>query len=62
MSESAEFDSEVQPPSTCVRGIQDVATIESKDLLRGDREIHILHEDEVYRLLVTRNNKLILQK
>jgi len=36
--------------------------IRSEDLLQGRREIQILHEGEVYRLLVTRNGKLILQK
>ncbi len=62
MSESTECDGGKKPPIACSRGIQDVVTIESKELLQGGREIHILHEDEVYRLLVTRNNKLILQK
>ena len=39
-----------------------VFTVRSEDLLRGGREAHIVHGDEVYRLLVTRNHKLILQK
>ena len=37
-------------------------TIRSTDLLQGHREVFIEHGDEVYRLLVTRNGKLILQK
>ena len=36
--------------------------IRSEDLLQGDREVVILHNQEPYRLLVTKNNKLILQK
>lgn len=36
--------------------------IESSEILAGCREAHIVHAGEVYRLLVTRNNKLILQK
>lgn len=34
----------------------------SEELLAGRREIIILHNDDRYRLLVTRNGKLILQK
>jgi hemin uptake protein HemP len=37
-------------------------TIPSEELLKGSREVHILHEGEIYRLLLTRNGKLILQK
>jgi hemin uptake protein HemP len=37
-------------------------TIRSEDLLRGDKEVVILHEDQLYRLRRTRNGKLILQK
>jgi hemin uptake protein HemP len=39
-----------------------VPTVRSEELLRGGRELFIVHNSEVYRLLVTRNNKLILQK
>ena len=35
---------------------------DSEDLLRGLREIVIRHHGEVYRLRVTRNGKLILNK
>lgn len=62
MTEPHECDGGRKPAIACSRAIEEIATIESKELLRGGREIHILHEDEVYRLLVTRNNKLILQK
>jgi hemin uptake protein HemP len=37
-------------------------TIESGDLFRGQREILIQHGDEIYRLRITRNEKLILHK
>ena len=40
----------------------DVPTIDSGRLLRGGRVVQIMHGDETYRLLVTRNDKLILQK
>ena len=36
--------------------------VDSEELLRGERELHIRHGDEVYRLMITRNGKLILQK
>ncbi len=36
--------------------------VRSDELLAGGREIRIMHGNEVYRLLLTRNNKLILQK
>ena len=36
--------------------------VESQELLRGEREVLILHSGEVYRLRLTRNGKLILQK
>lgn len=36
--------------------------IRSHDLLKGAREIRIAHGEEVYRLSVTRQGKLILTK
>ena len=39
-----------------------VREINSSDLFQADRMIVINHECEQYRLTVTRNNKLILQK
>jgi hemin uptake protein HemP len=35
---------------------------ESQDLFRGSRIVVIQHAGETYRLLLTRNNRLILQK
>lgn len=39
-----------------------IPTVRSDVLLGGGRELQIVHGHEVYRLLLTRNNKLILQK
>ncbi len=36
--------------------------IDSSSLLQGEKEILIRHGDEVYRLRLTKNGKLILQK
>jgi len=36
--------------------------IRSSDLLQGERQIVIEHEGELYRLQLTRNGRLILQK
>lgn len=36
--------------------------LRSEDLLQGQREIQIEHRGEIYRLLQTRNGKLLLQK
>ena len=42
--------------------MSDVPILRSEDLLQGHREVLIVHGDQVYRLLCTRNGKLILQK
>ncbi len=42
--------------------MSDVPVLRSEDLLQGHREVLIVHGNDVYRLLCTRNNKLILQK
>lgn len=39
-----------------------IPTVRLEELIGEGRELHITHGDEVYRLIVTRNNKLILQK
>jgi hemin uptake protein HemP len=36
--------------------------VRSDELLQGARELFIVHGNQVYRLLRTRNDKLILQK
>jgi len=61
---------EPQPPSSnepvrhreTGRGAGEKRTIPSEEILRGDREVWIRHADAIYRLCVTRNGKLILQK
>ncbi len=39
-----------------------VHEVVSSELLRGENEMLIRHGDELYRLKLTRNGKLILQK
>ncbi len=36
--------------------------VRSEELLQGERELVILHGSQIYRLIETRNGKLILQK
>jgi hemin uptake protein HemP len=45
--------------SSAPRIVREVA---SSELLRGANELLIRHGDELYRLKLTRNGKLILQK
>ena len=47
---------------TCRSASVPPGTIDSSEILAGQREVQIVHAGETYRLLVTRNNKLILQK
>lgn len=39
-----------------------VQEIRSEELFRGKKQLVILHQGEHYRLTITRNDKLILQK
>jgi len=48
---------EAGPPSSSARPV-----VWSRDLFRTEREILIVHRDEVYRLRITRADKLILTK
>lgn len=48
-----------RPPGTAQAG---VPGIDSRDLMRGSREVQIRHAGQVYRLRHTRNDKLILVK
>jgi hemin uptake protein HemP len=41
---------------------RDMSFIDSARLFADRKEVHIRHEGEFYRLLVTRNGKLILNK
>jgi hemin uptake protein HemP len=54
------MESERKPASE--EGLSRVPTVRSEELLQGGREVRIVHSGQVYRLQVTRNNKLILQK
>ena len=47
--------SELEAPST-------LREINSSNLLQGEKEVLIHHGGEVYRLRLTKNGKLILQK
>ena len=37
-------------------------TVDSQELFAGQKSVLIRHQDEIYRLLLTKNDKLILQK
>jgi hemin uptake protein HemP len=52
--------SESSPPADPVRSLP--RNLTSREILRGDTEVTISHNGEIYRLRVTRNGKLILQK
>jgi len=53
----------VQDTSSVAAQIPESAqTIDSENLLQGSRQLFILHRGSIYRLLETRNGKLILQK
>ncbi len=53
---STELHSTAQPAKSPLRRMI------SGDLFQGAREVQIEHHGEIYRLLETRNGKLILQK
>jgi hemin uptake protein HemP len=36
--------------------------VNSRDILQGEREVWIVHNQDLYRLRETKNGKLILQK
>lgn len=42
--------------------VSEEVQVDSHDLFRGRQEVQIRHEGEVYRLRVTRNGRLILNK
>jgi hemin uptake protein HemP len=41
---------------------EDTRVLRSEELFAGARVVMIQHADELYRLMITRNNRLILQK
>ncbi len=44
------------------QGRLQVPTLKSEDILRGSKEVVIEHAGAIYRLKLTRQNKLILNK
>lgn len=59
-------DSAVPPTPPLTDAIAPASTeprsVESTELFQGARVVEITHAGETYRLLLTRNNRLILQK
>lgn len=51
-----------EPPRQENAGVSETRVLEAKSLLQGERQVVIRHSGEEYRLIVTRNNRLILQK
>lgn len=55
-----------QSPSTLTPGTdsesEDLRIVDSSDLLRGERLVLIRHNGQIYRLQLTRSDKLILTK
>jgi hemin uptake protein HemP len=49
-------------PATNPAPVNTSKLIDSRELLEGRTEILIQHDTEIYRLRLTRNGKLILQK
>jgi len=41
---------------------KDLVVWSSEEILKGTKEIQIVHRSEIYRLRLTRNGKLILSK
>ncbi|MDK4711522.1 hemin uptake protein HemP [Rhizobium sp. CNPSo 4039] len=49
------------PPVQCMAAPQ-IRVVESTDIFRGQTEIMIKHEGVIYRMKITRQGKLILNK
>jgi len=61
MNESDKLASQRDEPAAR-NSVQSPRVVSARELFDGDREICIEHEGEIYRLRITRRNKLILQK
>jgi hemin uptake protein HemP len=61
-SDSSHNDQPAEPKTPTPEGRDKLRTIRSEDLFAGERIVLIEHAGEQYRLLVTRNDRLILQK
>jgi len=51
-----------QPQGNDASAATPANTIQAEQLLQGHRQVLIEHGGETYRLVLTRNNKLLLQK
>jgi hemin uptake protein HemP len=49
-------------PESDTKEASEPVTIRSEDLLRGASEVRIVHGNDVYRLRLTHNGRLILSK
>ena len=49
-------------PCAVCQGLAGARVVHSDELLQGQRELRIVHAGQVYRLLRTKNDKLILHK
>lgn len=49
-------------PCGMCKQMADLRVVHADELLQGHREVFIVHAGQIYRLLRTRNDKLILQK
>jgi hemin uptake protein HemP len=60
MADRPDSDREAQPPRQTPPDLP--RAVRSDELLRGEKEVFILHHGETYRLRCTRQGKLILCK
>lgn len=56
------IDPKIDTPVCQASATRIVREVTSNELLRGENELLIRHGDDLYRLKLTRNGKLILQK
>ena len=64
MSEIANLKMSIELPSLSAENLpsEKLRVFDSKHLFSGDAEVGILHDNAVYRLKVTKQGKLILNK
>jgi hemin uptake protein HemP len=61
-SRSARLCDNAGDPCQMCKEIANIPIARSDELLQGQRELLIIHGNQIYRLLRTRSDKLILQK
>lgn len=49
-------------PCELKRAVSSATVVRLEELLQGSRELQIKHGHSIYRLMLTRNDRLILQK